>query len=301
MTARTAGTALCLLSAASYGAAGILGKLAYDEGLAVTTLLSARFAIAAVVLWGLVALIGTTARPSRRGLIAGVLLGLAVYAPQSGLFFGSLTRLDAAMTVLIVYVAPAFVAGAAALLGREHLRPAQLVALPIALGGVALVATGAGVGTIDGLGVVFALLCAVVYSAYILLSDAVVQKVNPVPLSASVCTGAAISFAVAATLRGELPTSVSAPGWGTIVALAIISTVVSITALAAGTARVGPSTAAILSTFEPVVATTLAFVILGETLTALQMLGGLIVVSAVAILHLGWKAPPAEAVPRGAP
>jgi drug/metabolite transporter (DMT)-like permease len=300
VTPRTAGTALCLLSASSYGAAGIFGKLAYDEDIAVATLLSARFAIAAAVLWLLVMALGAGARPSRRGLVAGVVLGLAIYAPQSGLFFGSLTRLDAALTVLLVYIAPALVAGAAAALGRERLRRAQLVALPIALGGTALVVAGEGVGEIDGLGVALAFACAVVYSSYILISDAVVQRVNPVPLAASVCTGAAISFTVAAGLRGELPTDVSGAGWSSIVGLAIISTVVSITALAAGTARVGPSTAAILSTFEPVMAAILAYFALGETLGPVQLLGGLVVLASVAIIHAGWSRP-AEVVARGAP
>lgn len=301
MSPRTAGTALCLLSASSYGAAGIFGKLAYEEGIAVATLLCARFAIAACVLWALVAVLGAAARPSRRGLIAGVVLGLAIYAPQSGLFFGSLTRLDAALTVLLVYIAPAIVAGAAAILGRERLRRTQLVALPIALGGTALVVAGRGVGEIDGLGVALAFGCAVVYSAYILISDAVVQRVNPVPLAAAVCTGAAISFTLAATLRGELPTDVGGKGWATIAGLALISTVVSITALAAGTARVGPSTAAILSTFEPVVAAILAFAAFGETLGPLQLLGGLVVLASVAIIHAGWAPAPADVVARGAP
>lgn len=301
MTPRTAGTALCLLSAASYGAAGIFGKLAYDEDIAVATLLSGRFVIAAVVLWLLVLALGANARPSRRGLVAGVVLGLVVYAPQSGLFFSSLARLDAALTVLLVYIAPALVAGAAALLGREQLRRVQLVALPIALGGTALVVAGEGVGEIDGLGVALALACAVVYSGYILISDAVVQRVNPVPLAASVCTGAAISFTVAAALRGELPTGVSGQGWATIGGLAFISTVVSITALAAGTARVGPSTAAILSTFEPVVAAILAFAALGETLGLVQLVGGFVVLTSVAIIHASWAPAPADVVARGAP
>jgi drug/metabolite transporter (DMT)-like permease len=301
VTPRAAGTALCLLSAASYGAAAIFGKLAYDEDIAVVTLLSGRFAIAAAVLWLLVAALGPSARPSRRGLLAGVTLGLAVYAPQSGLFFGSLTRLDAALAVLLVYVAPGIVAGAAALLGRERLRPAQLMALPVALGGTALVLTGEGVGEIDGLGVVLASSCAVMYAAYILISDAVVQRVNAVPLSASICTGAAVSFAVAAASAGELPTSVSAEGWATIIALAIVSTVVSITALAAGTARVGPSTAAILSTFEPVVTAMLAFAVLDERLGPTQLVGGLLVLGSVAILHARWSPAEAEAVARGAP
>ena len=52
----------------------------------------------------------------------------------------------------------------------------------------------------------------------------------------------------------------------------------------AGLKRVGPTTASILSTVEPVVTVGLAFVVFGELLGALQLLGGALVVGAVLVL-----------------
>ena len=46
-----AGTLFCLASAAAFGAMGVVGKLAYDEGATVGTLLAVRFALAAAVFW----------------------------------------------------------------------------------------------------------------------------------------------------------------------------------------------------------------------------------------------------------
>jgi drug/metabolite transporter (DMT)-like permease len=286
MNHRTIGTALCVLSAGSYGATGIFGKLAYDEGLGVTELLAARFGIAAVVLWALVAVLGPGARPTRRGTAAGIGLGIVVYAAQTGFFFWSLTRLDAALTVLLVYVAPVLVAVGAVAFGRERLVVGQLAALPVALAGTALVATGGGIGRVDGIGVLLAFACAVAFAAYMLLSHAVVGRVHPVALSASVCTGCALSFMTAATITGNLPTRVTGRGWALIGALALFSTVIAITALAAGTARVGPSTASILSTFEPLVATILAVVVLDERLAPLQAVGGVLVAGSVVIVNI---------------
>ena len=57
-------------------------------------------------------------------------------------------------------------------------------------------------------------------------------------------------------------------------------------ALFAGLRRTGPSTTAILSTFEPVVTTALATLNLGESLTLVQVLGGVLVLSSVAILQI---------------
>jgi drug/metabolite transporter (DMT)-like permease len=282
------GTALCVVSAVSYGATGVFGKLAYDEGLTVAGLLAARFTIAAAVLWAIVAALGPALRPSRRGLAASVVLGLLVYAAQTGFFFSALTRLDAALAVLIVYVAPVLVAVGAVAFGRERLGRGQIASIPVALVGTALVAAGDGLGAVDGIGVLLALACAVAFAAYMLLSHAVVGRVHPVPLSAGVCSGCALTFVVTATVQDGLPTDIGGAGWALVVALALLSTVVAITTLAAGTARVGPSTATVIATIEPMVATVLAFIVLDERLSALQLAGGALIVVSVLIAGSGW-------------
>ncbi len=292
MSHRTVGTILCIVSACSYAATGIFGKLAYDEGLTVSSLLAARFSIAAIVLWILVAALGRDSRPSRRGTAVGIALGVVVYSAQTGLFFLALTRLDAGLAVLLVYIAPVLVAVSAVAFGREQLSRAQVAAVVVAVCGTALVATGGGLGKVDGLGMAFAFGCAVAFTAYMLLSHAVVGRVNPVALSASVCTGCALSFLTAAGLSGHLPVHTTGKGWLLIGALALFSTVIAVTALAAGTARVGPSTATILATFEPVIATVLAVVILDERLAALQVVGGLIVVASAVIVSVQRATPP---------
>jgi drug/metabolite transporter (DMT)-like permease len=286
MSHRTVGTLLCVLSACSYAATGLFGKLAYDEGLTVSGLLAARFAIAAVVLWILVAVLGRGTRPTRRGALTGVVLGMVAYSAQTGLFFLALTRLDAGLAVLLVYIAPVLVAIAAVALGRETLSRAQVVGVGVAVCGTALVATGDGIGAIDGLGMVFAFGCAVAFTAYMLLSHALVGSLNPVALSASVCTGCALSFLTAAGASGHLPIHTTGRGWLLICALALFSTVIAITALAAGTARVGPSTATILASFEPFFATILAVWLLDEHLAPLQVLGGVFVIASVLIVSV---------------
>jgi drug/metabolite transporter (DMT)-like permease len=142
------------------------------------------------------------------------------------------------------------------------------------------------VGAVDGIGMILAFACAVAFTVYMLVSHSVVGRVSPIALSASVCTGCAISFMAAAAASGNLPTGTSGTGWLLIGALALFSTVIAVTTLAAGTARVGPSTATILATFEPVVATILAFGVLDEELAPIQILGGVLVLAAALIVSV---------------
>ena len=53
------GALVCLLSAAAFGAMGVFGKLAFDDGATAGTLLAARFVIAAVALWCLMLIKGS--------------------------------------------------------------------------------------------------------------------------------------------------------------------------------------------------------------------------------------------------
>ena len=61
----------CLASAVAFGAMGIFGKLAYDEGATVGTLLATRFVLAATLLWLLVGARGIARRDASLGLLLG--------------------------------------------------------------------------------------------------------------------------------------------------------------------------------------------------------------------------------------
>jgi drug/metabolite transporter (DMT)-like permease len=281
---RSSGTLLCLASGTAFGAMAIFGKLAYGEGANVGTLLSVRFTLAAVLFWAIVLVTGP--RIGRRDVVAGLALGACGYALQAGLYFSALERIDASLLSLLLYTFPTLVAVGAVALGRERIDGRRLIALALASGGLALVVAAAGTGSLDPTGAALGLGAAVVYCVYILVSDGIVGSVRPDVLSALVCTGAAVPLTLGSALLGELrPGELTAAGWGWIACLAVVSTVVAISLFFAGLRRVGPTTAAILATVEPLVTVLLAFIVFGETLAILQLAGGGLVLAAVVALN----------------
>jgi drug/metabolite transporter (DMT)-like permease len=292
---------MCLASGAAFGAMAIFGKLAYDEGTNVATLLTVRFVLAALGFWALVLATGVVREVRglpRRDVVLGLALGACGYAAQAACYFLALERIDASLLTLVLYTFPAIVTGAAILLGRERPERRRLIALALSSSGLALVVAAAGTGTLAPAGVVLALGAALVYSTYILVSDGVSQRVAPIVLSALVCTGAAVLLTAGTAAVGQLrPGDVTAAGWGWLAALAAISTVAAIALFFAGLRRVGPSTASILATVEPLVTVTLAFAVFGETLSPLQIAGGALVLAAVPVLSArGRAARPAPAL-----
>ena len=285
------GAALCLLSAAGFGCMAIFGKLAYDEGVDVWGLLLVRFGLAALVLGAVAALRGATRGLAPRAVAAGLMMGAVGYATQAGLYFLALERMDASLLSLLLYTFPAMVTLAALMIGRERPTPQRLAALAIASAGTALVLAGAGTGALDPLGTVLALCAAFAYTVYILTGDRVVADVPPLALSALVCAGATATFLVISLARGGPELAFGAEAWVWLGAIALVSTVAAIIMFFAGLARVGPSTAAILSTVEPVVTVALAAAAFGEVLTAVQLLGGALVLASVVVLNVRTRQP----------
>jgi drug/metabolite transporter (DMT)-like permease len=295
------GATLCLVSAACFGAMAIFGRFAYEAGVSPATLLLVRFSLAAALLAMLLLLWpGLRAGPGlRRGKAAGrpatrrgravataIGLGAVGYAVSASLYFSALQLMDASLLSLVLYTYPVLVTVTAVLLGRDRLTAGRCAALLAASGGTLLVLLGAGGGSLQLLGALLAFGAAITYTVYILVADTVVHWLPPVVLSTLVMTGAAGSLGARALFAGGVDFDFGLAGWFWLVCLTVVSTVLGILAFFAGMKRTGPSTAAIVSTFEPVVTTALAALILGESLTAVQLIGGTLVLSAVAVLQV---------------
>src|SRR5215207_1171018 len=108
---KSSGTLLCLGSASAFGAMAVLGKLAYDDGATVGTLLAVRLVLAGSTADELSALGG-------RDVGTALALGACGYAIQAGCYFTALERIDASLLSLLLYTFPAMVAVAAFALGR---------------------------------------------------------------------------------------------------------------------------------------------------------------------------------------
>src|SRR4051794_13241432 len=255
-----AGALMCIASAVAFGAMGIFGKLAYGEGATVGTLLAVRFALAAALFWVLVAATGAApeVRRLRRAGAGGALaLGAVGYSLQAGAYFPALRRLDAS---LLLYTFPAMVTVAEIALRRERASARTGGALALASAGLALVLAGAGPGAFDPVGAALGLGAALVYTAYILSSARVAERVAPLVLSALVATGAAATLTVAGIADGSLQLGrVTGAGFGWLAAIALVSTVGAVSLFFAGLRRVGATRASILSTAEPLTAVVLAY------------------------------------------
>ena len=280
MSARRTGIFWIVVSATGFGAMAIFAKLAYAEGINLSTMLFLRFTVAGLALaaWGSWR---RMAWPRGRDLALLVAMGGLGYVGQAGCYFSALQFAGAGLVALLLYLYPAIVTLLSALRQRRWIGWGRLLAVTAALVGTAL-AVGADL-TSEALGIGLGVAAALIYSIYILVGEGVMQRVAPMPAATVVMLSAAAVYAVAAAGTG-LTWPASATGWLAVLAIALFSTLLAIVGFFAGLERLGAADASTLSTLEPLVTLGLAVAVLGEPLSLVQAGGALLILSAVVYL-----------------
>ena len=277
--AATTGAALVVLSAACFGLQPVMARIAYAAGMGVPAVLTYRFAIAVPLFWLALAALRHPLRMARRDAALLLLLGAVGYAAFSTMYFEAVDLIPAAAAAGLLYAYPTLVAVTQAALGRERVTARLWLALAGATAGTLLV-LGASAQGLRPLGTLLAVGAAVGYTVYLIVGHAVLARVQPLPATAVMTSGAAFTLIGVAVLRGQAAPPATASGWAAVAGLAVVTTVVAVLALFAGMARIGPTRASILNTVEPLVTAATAALVLGERLQVPQYLGILLIVAA---------------------
>jgi drug/metabolite transporter (DMT)-like permease len=288
--------ALVATSAAAFGTLALLGRYAYAAGMDAVTILFLRFTLAALLMAGLLWL---RREPWPRGGVLLRLVGMGAigYVGQSLAYLNALHFASAGLVALLLYLYPAFVAALSVLVLRERLPRPKLLALGLALAGTALTVGPAGG---QALGILLAISAAAIYSVYILVGTQVMRQVSAVQSSAVIFAAAGAALGVMLLFSPpRLPQS--GQGWAIIAAIVLVATVLPVVAFLAGLERIGPTNAALISTLEPVVTIFLATALLHERLAPLTLLGGALVLVAVALLTRGELSATTTPAPAAAP
>jgi DME family drug/metabolite transporter len=284
--ARSGITALTL-TGVLWGSIGVVVRLLQDAGVPTLSIAFWRLACACVVLVPLLGAaglrsVGSAARRPRR--LAAVSAGSLVFQL---LFFVAVRDAGVAVATLVALgLAPVALAVAEAVRDRALPDPRSLGVLACALAGLALV-TGAG-GTAGPRPVAGALAAAgsgLAYAASTAASGPLSTRLGPLAITfaTSVAGVVLLAPAVLATQPAlpRTPSAVTGVVW-----LGVITTVLAYGLFYAGLRTTPGSVAMILTLLEPVTAVILAAVLLGERLTAANVLGGTLLVAAVAALYL---------------
>ncbi|MDD2621005.1 MAG: DMT family transporter [Syntrophomonadaceae bacterium] len=275
---RIIGAIYITLSAFLYASLPILAKLAFQAGLDPSTALFLRYGFAFVILTIYLKLMRreTLLSSSFLAIIQGFLL------ISAGLvYFYALHYLSASLATVIFFSHPVLVAILALFLYKEKCDLRLILGLFLAIVGIFLVSDAGNSNlNISLTGLLLAISACIIYALYTLAGQKNVTQISPLSLTATFSLIGIILIPIIS------PSSISiySLSWQQLLIVFIMSlfnTVLAVSFFLKGIKKIGASRASLISTMEPVITLLLAFLILGEVLTPIQLLGSSLVIISI--------------------
>lgn len=293
----SSGLGLAVVSAASFGLSGSLARGLMDAGWSAAAAVAVRVLLAAVVLVPVAvrALRGRWAL-LRRHLSLVVAFGLVAVAGCQLAYFNAVAHMEVGVALLIEYTAP--VAVVLWLWLRQGQRPGRLTVCGAVLGAAGLVLvldvlSGADVSVV---GILWALGAMVGAASYFVLSSRDTDGLPAVVLAAGGLLVGGLALLVAGAI-GVLPFAVSgAPvafsgfvvaWWLPVLALGLVTAALAYVSGIAATRRLGSRLASFVALGEVLAALLLAWLLLDESPSGVQLLGGLLILGGVVVVKAG--------------
>ncbi|MFE1558761.1 DMT family transporter [Streptomyces sp. NPDC058734] len=297
---KNAGLGLALVSACAFGGSGVAAKPLIEAGLDPLHMVWLRVAGAALVLSPLAWRHRSLVR-RKPLLLAG--FGLVAVAGVQAFYFASLSRIPVGVALLLEYLGPALLLGYIRFVQRKPVTRAAAAGAAVAVAGLAcVVEIWAGL-RLDVFGVLLGLAAACCQAFYFVFADQGADAEDaPDPLGViahGMIVGALVMTVIARPwqIDWQVLGGDAAMGDFRVPALALLGWVVLVATVFAyltgvvSVRKLSPQVAGVVACLEAVVATVLAWVLLGEQLSGPQVLGGALVLGGAFIAQSSRPAP----------
>lgn len=215
-------------------------------------------------------------------------LGIVGHTLYQVLFIKGISLTTAGNSSLFIATAPIWTGLLSAGLGKDELGKRAWVGTGLGFAGVVLVTLGGSGIDISGAGTagdVLTLLAAVSLATYTVMSKDLLEKYSPLRLTAITMSIGSVGLWLFAA-RGVIEQNWSAVpvrAWGVLIYSALLAVVLGYLIWFTAVKAVGPSRTAIFNNMTPIIAFALAFVLLGEPVAPLQVVGGIIVLGGIGL------------------
>lgn len=278
------------LAACLWATLGLFFHILHDQfGLSALTVAFLRASVAAIVLFCFILVTKRDAlKISLHDIPFFAFYGLCGVAAFYFFYIQAVIQTSVTTAVVLLYTAPMFVSIMAWRFWKEAMTVRKVIAIALAFIGCALIARAYdfdglqlnGVGLLLGLGAGFTYALYTIFSKFALAKHSSLNALVYALLFGTLFL-APLQFGENFTVLVQQPVA-----WVFVFALAIGPTLGALALYNAGLTRVPASNASLVATLEPVIASVLAFVVLGERLELAQIAGGGLVVGAAVWLNL---------------
>ena len=272
-----------LLAAVLWGLIGPASRFALEEGVEPLEIAFWRAVIAAGCFGAHAVLAGRT-RLARRDVPAVVGFGVVGVSLLYAAVFLAVRHGGSALSSVLLYTAPVWVAVFSALFLHERMTARKAVAVGLAMAGVVGIALTSGGGSVrlTAPALFWGLVSGGAYALYYLFGKPFYARYSPVTLFLYALPVGAIGLLPLVSFREKTATA-----WAAIVFLAVVPTYLSYLLYSAGLQRVEATRAATVATLEPVVAAVSAYLMWGERMSPAGYAFAALVLGAVLLMVSG--------------
>jgi drug/metabolite transporter (DMT)-like permease len=298
----SAGLGVAVFSALSFGTSGVFIKPLLEAGWSPTAAVTTRALIAGLVLMpiALISLRGRWSALSRgRWRILG--MGLIGVASTQLTYYAAIQTIPVSTALLIEFLAPLILVGFVWATTRRMPRPTVLAGSVLAMAGIVLVIGPGAVQAVDPVGLAFAFCAAFGCAVYYVVAARPSDDLPPVALASFGLVLGGLTLGLLGTL-GVLPFTATfgrltlfhsqVPWWVPLLMVALVGTALAYASGITASAAIGSRVASFVGLLEVVFASVLAWLALGEKLTLLQALGGLLILGGIAAVRA--ESPPSS-------
>jgi drug/metabolite transporter (DMT)-like permease len=286
---------LLTLAAIMFASNGIASKLLLNDYISAWRLAQIRSISTFIILAAYIAWRAPkTLRITKREVPRLAALGAIGIAAVNGAYFLAISRMHVSIALLIEFTAPVWIVLYLRYVRKKHVPNEMWAALFLALLGLAFVAQVWQGLTLDGIGVLAALGAAFALAFFFLAGEGItahrdIQSVTMWGFGFAALTWSLLMpiwtfpfdvFTVSIPLEGALD-GYSAPGWVLILYVVLIGTVVPYLFTLNGLRNLSASTTSAFGMLEPIFAGAVAWFWFSESWTAIQLLGGVIVIAGI--------------------
>jgi drug/metabolite transporter (DMT)-like permease len=297
----TSGLVFALLASLTFGTSGVLIKPLLEAGWSPVAAVTVRALSAGLILLP-VAILSLRGRWSAlwRARWRVLAMGVIGVAATQVLYFAALARIPVSTALLIEFLAPVLLVAVAWAVSRRMPKPVVIAGSVFAIGGLLLVIGPGALQAVDPIGLAFAFAASVGCAVYFVVAARPSDGLPAVALAGFGLLLGGVLLAVLA-LAGALPFTVefgdlamfggTAAWWVPLIFVAAISTAFPYAAGITAAGKLGSRVASFVGLLEVVFATIFAWMLLGEQIGLLQLLGGLLILGGIAAVRAEKVAP----------
>ena len=279
------GYILAAFAAAAYGTNPAFAIPLYENGMNPNSVLLFRYCIGVPFLAILMKIRGLDFSLKKEERIPVFVLGILM-ALSSLTLFDSYNYMNSGVASTLLFVYPVMVAVIMTFFFKESIRSSLILCFLFMGAGLMLLMRPDGNDGINAHGFLLVMVSALTYAIYIVLvnSSKAISRIPTTKLLFYVLISGCTVFLFKMAVGTELTLPVRTSGWYNLVALAIIPTVLSLACTSAAIHLIGSTPTAIFGALEPVTAVILSVVFLGQSISAQEIAGGVLIVIATTIV-----------------